>query len=202
LQVFRRFAVSLVVVLTVVVSVLLAGCQETDTADIPEPTGVPENTIYTSVFYSTGRTVVEELHLVDEDDMYMQTFAELLAAQPQKFTDIAIVQPEAEILGITVEDGVMTIDWSRDVLAFEATDEEKPVALASILLTAGQFPEVDKVIFTVEGQTSGEIGGHDIEYFWGRISLKGQPFDVLRPPTPPEDGQSTEEATSTPTTSN
>jgi hypothetical protein len=61
----------------------------------------------------------------------------------------------------------------------------------------GQFPEVEKVRFTVEGQEDGEVGGKDVRAFWGGVSLTDQPWNVLRPApvtdeeaaTEPEDGE-------------
>ncbi|MCZ7661571.1 MAG: GerMN domain-containing protein [Thermoleophilia bacterium] len=193
--------------LAVLAVALLSGCTEAPANDIPEPTGVPEETVRVSVFFSTGRTIVEEPRVLDATDTYGQVFAEFIGAQPEINPDVAIVQPEATITSVTVADGVMTIDWSRDVLSFEADDSEKTLALAAILLNAGQFPQVSTVVFTVEGKTSGELDGKDIAYFWGRVSLKGQPFEVLRPPRPSEEGQETtstarvDEAPSSETTS-
>ncbi|MHB9148477.1 MAG: GerMN domain-containing protein [Thermoleophilia bacterium] len=179
----RRF---LTVALLFVLALVAAACTEVSVGDIPEPTGVPQETARVSVFFATGRTVVEEPRIVDSTDLYGATFAVFLEARPELSPDVAIVQPEAQILDIEVVDGVMTIDWSSEVLAFEADDSEKSIALAAILLTAGQFPEVEKVRFTVEGQVSGQAGGRDVESFWGKISLKGQPFDVIRPPAAEE----------------
>jgi hypothetical protein len=36
------------------------------------------------------------------------------------------------------------------------------------------------VRFTVEGKEEGSIGGKDVEKFWGTVSLKGQPWKVVR----------------------
>ena len=98
------------------------------------------------------------------------------------------------------DDGVLVIDWSPEVLDFEATDDEKVLALAAILRTFGQFDEVKKVKFTVGGKAEGTANGKDIEDFWGRISLIGQPWDVLRAPVEPgsDETTGTGEATSTP----
>ncbi len=174
--------------------VLLSGCSGAPKTDIPDPTGFPQDTARASVFFSTGRTVVEEPRILDANDVYGQVFAAFLAARPEINAEIAIVQPEATIRSVTVVGTELTIDWSREVLAFEATDSEKTLALAAILLNAGQFPELETVRFTVEGQTTGELDGKDIEYFWGKVSLRGQPFDAIRPP---ETADKARESTST-----
>ena len=147
--------------------------------------------------FSTGRTLVQEPRLINADDKYADAIAQLLGAQPEVATDIAIVQPVAEVKSVTFEDGTITIDWSAEVLDFEATDQEKSLALAAILTTMGEFEEVEQVAFTVEGQTDGEIEGKDVEDFWGRVSLLGSPWDVLRGPKPSEDATEAVEATAT-----
>ncbi|MBA4371193.1 MAG: hypothetical protein C0418_06430 [Coriobacteriaceae bacterium] len=159
----------------------LAGC--TRGVDVPPPTDLPSETTVTQVYYATGRSLVQERAVVDASDAYASTLRVLLAAQPKTNEQIAIVQPVAEVRSVTFDDGTITVDWSADVLAFEAEPDEKRIALAGILRTFGEFAEVDKVRFTVEGKVSGTAGGRDIEAFWGDVSLQGQPWDVLRPPS-------------------
>lgn len=160
--------------------VVAAGCSGAGSR-VPDPQGVPEQTRNVSLFFSTGRTLVEEPRLVDSKDVYEKTLGELLAARPVRNSEIAIVQPTAKARSVTFERGVLTVDWSRDVLEFDAEPKEKVLALAAILSTFGQFPEVKKVRFTVEGKTDGKLDGKDIQVFWGRVSLRGQPWSVLRP---------------------
>lgn len=148
--------------------------------DVPPPTDLPAETTVTQVYYATGRSLVQEQAVVDSSDVYASTLRVLLEADPKANEQIAIVQPVAEVLSVTFVDGTITIDWSADVLAFEAEPDEKRIALAGILRTFGEFAEVKQVRFTVEGKTSGKAGGKDIEAFWGDVSLKGQPWDVLR----------------------
>ena len=111
---------------------------------------------------------------------YASTVAVMLKAEPTTEKNVAIVQPTAKVRSITVKDGVATVDWDRAVLSFTATDDEKLLVYASFLMTFGQFREVKKVRFTVEGKTSGTIGGKDVEDFWGAVSLKDQPWKVIR----------------------
>jgi hypothetical protein len=179
--------------LLLAIALVGAGCSSGERlgANLPEAEVVSEETTVTGVFFATGRSVVEERRVVDAGDVYMATMDEWLAATPVDNTDIAVVQPEAEILSITLDDGVLTIDWSAEVLDFEATESEQLVALASILRMFGQFPEVEQVRFTVEGIEEGEIDGKDVRAFWGSATLIEQPWDVFRP-QPPESQESTE----------
>lgn len=160
------------------VVLLASGC--TQVTRVPGPEGLPAETAEVSLFYSTGRSLFEERRLVDKKNVYASTLKELLLASPESNTDVAIVQPVAEFRSATVEDGMLTVDWEADVLEFEADPDEEMLALAGILRTFGEFDEVRKVRFTVEGKSEGKAGGRDIEGFWGDVSLKGQPWDVLR----------------------
>jgi spore germination protein GerM len=169
------------------------GCSSSERlgANLPEADVVSEETTVTGVFFATGRSIVEERRVVDAEDVYMSTMDEWLAATPVDNPGVAVVQPEAEILSITLEDGIVTIDWSAEVLDFEATESEQLVALASVLRMFGQFPEVEQVRFTVEGVEDGEVNGKDVRAFWGSATLIEQPWDVFRP-QPPESQESTE----------
>jgi hypothetical protein len=159
---------------------LAAGCR-TAGQGIPAPKGLPAQTRQVSVFFSTGRTLFEEKRVVDARNVYARTVQELMLASPQTNSQVAIVQPAALPRSVEVTGGVATVDWGPEVLAFDAAPQEKVLALAAILRTFGQFPEVGKVRFTVEGKTTGRAGGRDIRSFWGKVGLAGQPWAVLRP---------------------
>lgn len=170
---------------------LAAGCGGS-TAGIPEPRDLPEETVQVSVFFSSGRTLVEEPRVVDAGDVYRATLRELLEALPVLNTDIAVVQPEADVRSAILTEGELTIDWSPEVLAFEADDQEKVLALAAILATMGQFPEIETVRFKVDGKSDGTIDGADVIDFWGNVTLRAQPWKVMRVPDP-EVGAASEE---------
>lgn len=157
----------------------LAGCSRPG-AGIPDPKGIPEKTRKVSIFFSTGRTLIEERRVVDAQDVYRSTLQELLDAEPRENVSVAIVQPDARMRSVAFKKGIVVIDWSREVLKFDAEPKEKLLAWAAILRTLGQFPEVKKVEFTVEGKTDGTIGGKKVRSFWGNVSLRGQPWKVLR----------------------
>ncbi len=164
--------------------------------DVPDPEGVSAgvDTTRTSVFFATGRSLLEEYRVVPKDSVYRSTLDEWLEATPRENTDVAVVQPVARVRSVTLDDGVLTIDWDADVLDFEAEPSEKRLAYAAILRMYGEFPEVRQVRFTVEGLTDGETGGKDVEAFWHDVSLIGQPWDVIRPQTPPSAGETNEQS--------
>lgn len=184
MKLFSRTALLASLIAVVALAAMLSGCS-TAGRGIPEPTGVAAETTETSVFYSTGRSLFEEKKVVDDKNVYVATLTKLLEATPESDSQVAIVQPTAKVLSVKVDkDGVATVDWSKDVLDFQATDAEKNLAWASIMMTLGQFQEIKQVRFTVEGKDSGQVGGMDVAKFWGRIPLKGQPWKAIRPPAP------------------
>ena len=158
----------------------LTGCTTIGGGRIPPPSDLPQETTRTSVFFSTGRSLFEEPRVVDATDVYRGTLDELIEATPETNEEAAIVQPQASIRSVSLKDGVLTIDWSREILTFEANRSEQLLALGAVLRTLGQFAEVEKVRFTVEGRTEGRLDGRDVRAFWGDVSLSGQPWAVLR----------------------
>jgi hypothetical protein len=169
---------------------LTVGCAASSVAPVPGPSeDMPAETTVTAVFFSTGRTLVEEPRVIDASRPYEAALEELFEALPEleQNKDIAIVQPASGPRSVVFKDGLITLDWDRNVLDFEAEDSEERLAFAAILMTLGEFPEVKKVQFTVEGKTEGTIDDKDIRSFWGSISLIGQPWDVLRQPPKPSE---------------
>lgn len=195
-----RIAVAIGLLLAAVLAIGVAGCagRTTPASDLPDPGSLSEETTEVALFYSTGRSLLEERRVVDRGDVYTATLTELLLAMPESNPDVAIVQPTADFNSVTFEDGVLTIDWTAEILDFEATDAEKRLARAAFLATFGRFDEVEQLKFTVEGQEDGEVNGKDVQDFWIAVSLIDQPWDVIRIATSStEDTSTANETTST-----
>jgi spore germination protein GerM len=161
-------------------SIVLNGCSPAE-ENVPKPTmSLPEKSAKVSVYYATGNTLVEEKHIVSDDaDIIKSTLNELLAAKPQENSEIAIVQPESKVLSANVDKkGLVTINFDRRVLQFDALPKEKKLAYLGILQTLKQFKNVKAIRFVVEGKDSGTIIGKDIQGFWGNITLKNQPWQL------------------------
>ncbi|MBE0447707.1 MAG: GerMN domain-containing protein [Actinobacteria bacterium] len=161
--------------------IIMIGCTG---SDVPPPTvSMPEKPREISVFYATGRTIVEERHIVEDDkDIIKTALNEVLTAQPQINADIAIVQPECKVIDVKLDKkGLATINFSKEVLDFTADRKEKLLAYGAILETLKQFDGVKSFRFLVEGKEKGKINGKDIQKFWGVISLFNQPQPIDRP---------------------
>jgi len=164
-----------------VVFMLLAGTVGCLSKDVPPPTiSMPDKTRSISVFYATGNTLVEEKHVVKDDkDIIKTALNEVLAASPKENESIAIVQPECKVLDAKLDEkGLVTVNFSKEVLDFEAIRKEKVLAYGAILETLKQFEEIKSVKFLVEGKDKGTTNGKDIQQFWGDVSLIGQPWSI------------------------
>lgn len=170
----------------VVIAGILAGCANSSgsKSEVPPPTSELATTETTaiSIFYPTGKIIIEERRVVPvQENLVEVALKELYKADPQEF-EIVIVQPEAEVLSVEVDDsGLCTINFSKEILDFpEDSRQAKLVAFAAIVETLKQFDNISEFQILVEGKSSGEINGKSIEEFWGDISLKKQPFPINR----------------------
>jgi spore germination protein GerM len=92
--------------------------------------------------------------------------------------DLGVTLPPATVRSVEIRDGVAWVDFSREVLVTGETAKTQRTALAAMIYTLSQFPGVEKVAFTVEGKTSGKLGGKDVATFWGTVNLKDMPWDI------------------------
>ncbi len=163
--------------------ILVTGCGRQRSSELPPPTNLPEGeTTAVSVFYPNGKIIIEERRVFPvTDNMPEAALKELFKAEPEE-SKIAVVLPKAKVLSVKVDkDGLATIDFSREILDFpEDSRDAKIAAFAAIIETLKQFENIKKFRITVEGKEEGKIGSKSIEEFWGDISLKKQPFNIIR----------------------
>ena len=78
-------------------------------------------------------------------------------------TGLASVMPEGtDLLGLTIEDGVATVDFSAEFNETGLGTCCEHLPLAQVVWTLTQFDTVDKVIFEIEGERVVSYGGHGI----------------------------------------
>jgi spore germination protein GerM len=81
----------------------------------------------------------------------------------------------AHLRGIKLVDGVATVDFSREFQSnFHGGDTQEAQTINSILLTLGQFPDIDKVQILVEGKPIEALS---------QLSI-ADPLPVIRADTP------------------
>jgi len=78
--------------------------------------------------------------------------------------DLANPIPEGtRLLGLKVENGLATVDLSREFKAnFAGGSEQEGLTIGAILRTLGQFPEIKRVQILVEGKTIDSLGHLDL----------------------------------------
>jgi hypothetical protein len=168
-------------------SVILAtaasmGCSGRATADADRLTEMDEiisrDTTQVSVFYPSEDIIAEERIEADPGDQLPLVAMRTLFKMHPRDPGLGVTLPQAEVRSVEIRDGVAWVDFSREVLVTGETAKTQRTALAAIIYTLSQFPGVDKVAFTVEGKTTGELGGQDVATFWGDVNLKDMPWDI------------------------
>lgn len=163
-------------------------------SESPTPTAPPETSTVT-VYYlvdSAGRTwLAPERHEIPEQARIGRAaLEELIQGSAQDPDHVTPIPTDAQILDLTIEDGLATVDWSADVLEANVGSGAEALGIQSIVWTLTEFPTVDRVRFTVEGRGQGTASnGRAIEDWWGHVGLYEQPFrrakaiEVLEPIT-------------------
>ena len=81
-----------------------------------------------------------------------------------------------KVLDIDIQNGVCTLNVSKEIL----TDKAKQggagavlegLALTSIANTLTEFPTIQRVRLLIEGKQSGQVDGFYVEDFWGHVGL-------------------------------
>lgn len=157
----------------------------------PEPGETTEVTIYYLIESEARIWLAPERHEVaDQPRIGQAALEELIRGDPQDPDHFTPIPSDAEVLDLTIEDGLATVDWSAEALEASAGAEVESLGIQSIVWTLTEFPTVDEVQFTVEGKSEGEASnGRIIEDWWGHVGLAEQPFtrdvsyEVLEPIT-------------------
>lgn len=167
----------------------LAGCAQASTGTDLIDDLKPANTgdlIERSVYFPSSDTILEEKRSMQPDEATPLAVLKVMFEEEPESTSHTKTLPEAKVLSASVEDGTARIDFDRGVLVTGSDPVTQRVALVSIMYAMKQFPGVEQVVFSVEGKTSGQIDGKDIESFWGEVSLNDMPWSVAEPVQTPE----------------
>jgi len=142
---------------------------------------VPETTLHdqktnVTVYYvkmtSDDAYLVREVHQVPyTKEVIKAALEELISGDPFTPGAARVLPPATKIRGITVRDGLATVDFSRDVLRANVGASGEALGIQSIVNTITEFPGIQKVSFLVEGKLSQEA-----QNWWGHVGLYSQPF--------------------------
>jgi hypothetical protein len=95
---------------------------------------------------------------------------ELIKGQPRTQGAYRVLSPYTKVLGIKIEQGLATVDFSPEVLKANVGASGEAMGIASIVNTLTEFPSIQKVAFTVDGSVDKAID------WWGHVGLSEQPF--------------------------
>jgi hypothetical protein len=176
-----RNATALVLLLGLMLS---SGCgSRTNQAPIPGPTN--ENTPAPSLsvpqmmnvaVYYLKRTdndfyLVREVHQVEKNLAVAQTAVnELIKGNPVTPGAYRIIPPDTKVLGINIDQGLATVNFSSEVLKANVGSDGEALGIASIVNTLTEFPSIQKVSFMVDGKVDKAVD------WWGHVGLSRQPF--------------------------
>lgn len=180
--IMRKTGVVLALLLT------LAGCGRTDegtpaasssppsspaTPAAPaEPTpedNTPPATAATTleVWFAYGEHLFAAQHEVETGPAVARAAMEELLARPSEFEANAgvatNVPPGTRLLGLTIEDGLATVDLSEEYGSTGGGTMGESMAVAQVVYTLTQFPTVKGVAFEIEGTPLEMTPGHGID---------------------------------------
>lgn len=163
----------------------LAGCQSRNAptptpAPTPAPGLTPANppvaqTMNVAVYYlkngNTEMYLVREVHKVEKSASIARTaLSELISGTPQTPGATKVLPAGTKILGVKIENGLATVDFSQEVLKANVGSAGEALGISSIVNTLTEFPTVKQVQFTVDGRTDKAMD------WWGHVGLYKQPF--------------------------
>ncbi|MDQ0286314.1 hypothetical protein J2Z49_001428 [Desulfofundulus luciae] len=169
-----------VLVLSFFILLLFAsGCtwsrQPAPANDLPAPT--PPQSLFLAVYYvkSTGQEsyLVREIHQIPPTkDPALAAIRELISGEPSTPGAMRILPSNTKVLGVTVKDGLATVNFSREVLEHPSAGAEgEALGIQSVVNTLTEFPEIRQVSFQVEGKVDERTRD-----WWGHVGLYDQPF--------------------------
>jgi hypothetical protein len=130
----------------------------------PEEPGAEDHTTL-EVWFTKGDHLFLTHRTIDSTPAVGRAALEGLLARPNDFEANAGVStalpPEVELLGLTIEDGVATVDLSQGFGEGTGSTGEL-LMVAQVVYTLTQFPTVDGVLFEIEGEPLEQTPGHGL----------------------------------------
>lgn len=113
--------------------------------------------------------IVEEHEIEKVSAIARKTLETLRDTQPNNEWGVSPIYETTSINRMYVKDGIMHVDFSEDIGKMNKGSTLEMLSLQSIVNTLTQFPTVDGVVFTIEGD-------EDIESWLSHIGNMGEPF--------------------------
>lgn len=163
--------------------VTACGCYSGGAGELKNFPGVPKNEkkqqneqMNVAVYYikqqDTTFYLVREMHPVPYDENGPKAaLNELISGRPVTRGAAGILPPDTRVLGLTIREGLATVNFSADVLNAGVGSTGEVLGIQSIVNTLTEFPEIREVAFQVEGRIDDRTRD-----WWGHVGLYNQPF--------------------------
>lgn len=157
---------------------LLAGCSPEQAGKIPPAVNgaavtpqkpvttvkpVIAETVPVKVYFGThnARYLVAEIHQLKPGPQLMQQAVETLAKGPRSSDLVAVLPKATKVKSLVVRDRMAIVDFSAELVkrGFGGSATEI-LAVAAIVNTLTEFPEVERVQILVEGKKTDTLFGH------------------------------------------
>ncbi|NPV27362.1 MAG: spore gernimation protein [Firmicutes bacterium] len=116
--------------------------------------------------------LVREVHQVEPAPGVVQAaLYELIKGTPVTPGAKRVLPPETKILGVKIDQGLATVNFSAEVLKANVGATGEALGITSIVNTLTEFPNIKKVSFLVEGKLDERA-----KDWWGHVGLYKQPF--------------------------
>lgn len=144
--------------------------------------GVERLAVYYVKITDNDAYLVREVHELPQSGHPMQAALEqLIKGTPQTPGASRVLPAATRVLGISLHDGLATVDFSKEVLNANVGSAGEALGIQSIVNTLTEFPGVNRVAFRVEGKLDERARD-----WWGHVGLYNQPFkrdlNVVREP--------------------
>ncbi len=157
------------------------GCYSPKAAAPPSPApaakaGIQKETFDVALYYVKTKDndtyLVREIHRVPyTEDGPRAAINELIKSDPKTEGAARTLPPDTRLLGISVKDGLATVNFSKEVLSANVGSAGEALGIQSIVNTLTEFPQIREVSFQVEGKVDGRT-----REWWGHVGLYEQPF--------------------------
>ncbi|NSW83483.1 MAG: GerMN domain-containing protein [Syntrophothermus sp.] len=167
------------VLLLVLALCAVAGCAQKSTGK-KSPTPTPEApktkevsvAVYYLKFSAEDAYLVREVHKIKTaKDTRIAAVEELIQGTPTTPGATTVIPLGTKVLGLKVDKGLATVDFSREVLKANVGSAGEALGIQSIVNTLTEFPGIERVSFTVEGKVDEQTRD-----WWGHVGLYDQPF--------------------------
>ncbi|MDD3652776.1 MAG: Gmad2 immunoglobulin-like domain-containing protein [Desulfotomaculaceae bacterium] len=145
---------------------------QSETSETAPTSQVINVAVYYCKTTSDDAYLVREVHQVPyTKEVIKAALEELINTNPVTPGASRLLPPDTKIRGITIRDGLATVDFSREVLLANVGATGEALGIQSIVNTITEIPDIKKVSFMVEGKVDEKA-----KDWWGHVGLYNQPF--------------------------